>query len=146
MPAGDLVTADYHFELRSVLMGAGSLYELLPDGLTGFGVPSLKTADVSMLHADGSYAAPDYLDVRTIRIAVEISRSTGALAMQDFDALVAAWAPATTNVPLYFRLPYWGKKYVNGRPRGLTENLSLVGFGIIRAFGTFEALDPAIRT
>jgi hypothetical protein len=66
--------------------------------------------------------------------------------MADFDALVAAWAPSTVDIPLYFRLPSWGKRYVNGRPRGLDEDFAALEFGRITAMPTFVALDPTIHT
>lgn len=145
MPAGDLVVADYQFELRLLLMGYGTSYEIGPGPISGFGQPRYKTADVEMMHADGSYGAADYKGSRTIRIPIDIVRSTAALAVTAFDALVTAWAPSATDIPLYFRLPYWGKKYVNGRPRGLTDDFSQLEFGVIRALATFEALDPAFH-
>ena len=145
MPAGDLVVADYQFELRTTLMGEGSNY-LIVGAPTGFGVPAVKSADVELHHDDGSYGSPDYHGVRVITIPLEMTASTASTAMQYFDALVTAWAPSTTDIPLYFRLPYWGKKYVNGRPRGLSEDLSKVPYGIVRAIAVFVALDPTINT
>lgn len=149
MPAGDLVVADYQAELRATLMGASSNYQIAPPGIAGLGLPPVKSADTELGHADGSVAADDFRGVRVITIPLIIggdSAISASTAMTRFTTLLTAWAPSTSDIPLYIRLPGWGKFHVNGRPRGLDEDLSQLKNGLINVLATFHALDPTITT
>ena len=146
MPAGDLVIADYTFELRTTLMGDGTNYQLGPlgervDGL--FDVPQAKSADVELHHEDGAYGSPDYVGVRVITIPFYLEGTpsdVGGWAK----TLHTVWAPSTTDIPLYFQWPGFGKGYVNGRPRSLRVDARFSHFGQITAQAMFVALDPTI--
>lgn len=147
MPAGDLITADFQFELRALLTGAGTDYEIgpRPARIAGFGRAAPKTSDVELDLQAGSYAGPDYAASRLITIPYEIVIPNNApTAMARFDSLSNAWAESTTDIALYFRLPHWGKRYVMGRPRGLAEDFGDLDVGIVRVLATFFAPDPTI--
>lgn len=146
MAAGDLVVADYQLELRALLMGATTIYEVDIAGLKGLGSPAAKTADTPLDGRDGSIGAPDFLDVRVITIPVVILGATPADAFDGLAALNTAFAPTADGVdlPLYFQVPGWGKVFVNGRPRSLEDDTSQAKNSVIKALGRFDALDPTV--
>lgn len=144
MPAGALVVADFQLELRLLLMGAGTEYEIGPGAITGLGQTPVKSADVELDHADGSYGSPDYSGARTLTIPLLVHGDDPADCMDNFSTLLAAWVPSTSDIPLYIQLPGWGKFYVNGRPRGLDDDMSRLKSSEIAALATFVALNPAI--
>lgn len=147
MAAGDLITADWQLELRAVLMGATSVYQLDDrTGITGLGEPPAKTADTDLAHADGAYGSRDYRSTRIITVGLFIHRATPALAMTSLATLKAAWAPATTDIPLHLRLPGLGHVSLTGRPRELDVSITRLKFGRVDCLGTFVALDPTITT
>lgn len=148
MAAGDLVVADWQLELRTLLHGPASLYIVDRDrgAYKGLGVPPVKAKSVPLDGADGSYGAPEFLSSRVITAAFIIKASTPAAAMNALTAINTAWASSTTDIPLYLRLPGWGKFHVNGRPRGVDEDISRAALGIIPLLCTFEALNPTIVT
>lgn len=148
MPAGDLVVGDYQFEVRATLFGFGTDTNLDGPrmGIRGFGLPDIKSADTPYLHAAGSFAAEDFLASRVLSLPFKIVKADETAAFAALATANTAWAPSTTDIPLYFQLPSWGKKYVNGRPRGLVEDLSLVRQGVISFLATFFCPDPTIYT
>lgn len=145
MPAGDLVVADYQLEIRTTLMGDGTNYALGPYGQTikGLGVPTPKTADVELYHDGGAYGSPDYMGIRIISVPFELGGTPAQVGGWVKD-LNTAWAPSTTDIPLYMQLPGFGKFYVNGRPRGFDADLTNLQFGIVTGEAYFTALDPTI--
>jgi hypothetical protein len=147
MPAGDLVTQDWQMELRATLFGATTTFgfDRQRGGISGLGRPPVKSADVEIDGDDGSYGSPDFDGPRTITVALRIKRATASAAMNDLTTINTAWAPSTTDIPLYLRLPGWGTFHVNGRPRGVDDDgLVAVAFGLIHVMCTFVALDPAL--
>ena len=148
MPAGDLVIRDYQFEVRATLFGFGTDMNLDGPrmGLRGFGLPDIKSTDTPYAHADGSFAGDDFLASRVLSLPFKIVKANESDAFAALATANTAWAPSSTDIPLYFRLPSWGKKYVNGRPRGLVEDLSDVRRGVISILCTFICPDPTIHT
>src|SRR6266576_1380797 len=124
MPPGDLVVADYQWELRAVLMGVTTRFKPAPPGIKGLVASSVKSADVDLEGADGSYASVDRKAPRVITIPMTILEINAGTAMNSLQTLSAAWDASATDIPLYIRLPGWGKFHVNGRPRGLVEDLT----------------------
>jgi hypothetical protein len=145
MAAGDLIVADYQAELAGLLMGAGTGFDFDVAGIVGLGIPAPKTNDLPLDHAPGSIGARDDPDVRTITIPLKWGGAGAAAAMNGLLTLTAAWNPVVADVPLYLRLPGWGKFHVAGRPRGLAEDLSRMPQGEAAALATFVALDPSIH-
>lgn len=150
MPAGDLVVADYQLELRALLMGAGTVYGIgpRPASIEGLGLPPVKTADMDFVHSDGAYGARDTRGVRVVSVPIVIRQTSAANAMTALDTLKTAWDISTVDLPMYFRLPGWGKRYVNGRPRGLDASIptELKQRFSINCLCTFVCLTPTITT
>lgn len=145
MPAGDLLTANYQLELRGVLMGYGTDYQIGEGGIVGLGLPAVKVRQVSLDAGDGSYAATDLLTARIISVPILVLGSDDADAMALFDALNTAWAPGD-DVELHGQLPSWGHWSVVGRPRPVDSDLSELPQGVIEAQYEFHALEPTITT
>lgn len=145
MPAGDLVVADWQVELRATLMGATTIYRLaMGGGFGGLGVPGAKTTDLDLTDRDGAYGGRDRSGVRTITVPLVIRTAVAATALVGLEQMNTTWAPSTIDIPLYGRLPGWGRFSVNGRPRGLDVDLKDMQFGIVRCLATFVALTPTI--
>jgi hypothetical protein len=147
MPAGDLVIDDFQLELDGLLMGRDTSYRLDKsrggmDGLIDVVVKQVKT---EYAHQDGAHIGEAHEASRTAVIWLLI-RNTASGAGTDSIALRAAWEPQSTDVPLYWRLPGWGKRYVNGRPGGARFFPALAIHGLIPVMCTFEITDPAIYT
>lgn len=132
-------------EIRTLVTGDGTNYPFDADagGITGLGVPTPKTADVDLLHADGAYGSPDYMGTRIITIPYLLG-GTAAEVFEWLDDLNDAWAPSTTDIALTINLPYHGTVTINGRPRGLDADTKSAHFGIILCQATFVGLDPTI--
>ena len=146
MPAGDLVTADYQLELRSLLTGAGTSYPLGEEGVGGLGEPEAKSHDTMLGHAPGSYLGRDYAGVRIITVPYLVKGTTPANTGTLFGNLRTAWATSETNLPLHLGLPGFGKLSVQGRPRGLFCDMSQQKHSLIRAMATFVCGDPTLTS
>jgi len=148
MPAGDLVTVDFTAELRATLMGVGTIYEIESGTvmITGLGTPPTKTYDLDLTDLDGAYGGRDRLQPRVITVPIVIATGSPATAMNGLKTMNTTWAPSTTDIPLYMRMPGFDKFHVNGRPRGLDADLKNMQFGVIYCLGTFVALTPTIIT
>lgn len=144
MPAGDLVVADFTYEIRTTLFGEGTNYGVDDANIDGLGIPPTKTADVELWGDDGSYGSPDYLGVRIILIPLIFEGTPSQVGGWLKTWQTTTWAPAASDVPLYMQLPGFGKFYVNGRPRGLDADITNLPYGRVTAEATFVALDPTI--
>lgn len=145
MAAGDLVVADWTFELRTTLFGDGTNYGLeLTDipGLTGN--PEVKDQDVPLEQADGSYGSPDFYVSRIIVFPIVLEGTPTQVGGWLKTWQTTLWVKSSTDIPLYGQLPGYGKFYVNGRPRPLDPDLSKITFGIITAHATFVCPDPTV--
>lgn len=143
MAAGDLVVDEYHLELRGLLHGPGTRFHW--DGpWSGFGL-TMKTSDVDLEQADGAYSGRDFLASRVLTFPVGWGGHGPEDVMLDFSELLEAWRPSREDdLELWAMLPGWGRFYVVGRPRGLTEDLTMLKSGEGRALLTFQANDPTI--
>lgn len=144
--AGELVVADYTFEVRATLLGFGTSYEISGRAsIGGLGTPPTKTADLDLADADGSYAGRDRRASRVITIPLEIVGTPAAAGAALKTLTETIWAPSAIDIPLYMQLPGFGKFYVKGRPRGPVDpDLSSIHFGIINVLVTFVAPNPTI--
>lgn len=129
--------------LQSVTFGLGTNYHIAEPGPTGVGVPAPKTNDVDLRHGNGGYAGADLKASRIITIPYLVIGTSASNTMDNFETLAAAWEPVSADVELELYLP--GKHFtVDGRPRGLLEDLSLLHQWVVPCLGTFVALDPTL--
>ena len=146
MPAGDLLNGNNQVEIRDTLTGFGTSWLLAFEGVGGLGVPQPKTGDTDLGHAAGAYFGRDYAGVRILTVPYVI-RAPKATVGSLFRTLCGLWAPSETNLPLHLQLPGGiGHISVNGRPRGLAEDMSNLNVGLVRALATFVCGDPTILT
>lgn len=150
MAAGDAISGDYQGEIRLLLFGQGTVYAIgpRPASIEGLGLPGVKTADLEFAHQDGSYGGQDKRGIRVITIPIVIRQTTAAAAMNSLATLKTAWDVSTSDIPLYLRVPGWGKFHVNGRPRGLEASIpnELKQRFAINCLATFVANTPTIVT
>lgn len=147
MPVGAALTADYQFELNLTgVYGAGTngVWFDRSTAVDGLGVPDAKTQDVVWNQKDGSYANPDYVQLRVITIPVVLRGAVPATVLSNAKALMTAWGPVIADVSLAFQLPGWNKFSVNGRPRGAKLDLAEMDRGAVRALLRFDCPDPTI--
>lgn len=147
MPAGDLLTMHSQFELRATLLGRGT--NIKPSrrtGIGGLGSTPVKSHDLPLTAATGSYGGEDEGDVRVVTIPFYMD---GATAEAAYESLVndttGTWRRSDVDLPLHMWLPTIGRCYVNGRPRGVEADLSQITFGLIEVLCTFETtVDPTL--
>jgi hypothetical protein len=144
MPPGDTITLDYQLELRGVLMGVTTVSLIGKPGIKGLGLPPVKSADVDLEGADGAYATKDYRGPRVVTIPLDVVETSPAAAMNTLATLATVFAPSLVDIPLYIRLPGWGKFHVNGRPRGLDEDLVDLKSSTMHILATFLCPNPTI--
>lgn len=146
MPAGDLITADFQFEIRTTLYGRTTSVLIDDPGVGGIGNPDAKTQDVDLPGRDGVYANPDYQQMRAVTIPVLLTSAplSASTVMTTLKALMASWVVSTSDIPLVIQLPGFGKFKVLGRPRSLKPNLTQMSGGLITADLRFDCPDPTI--
>lgn len=146
MAAGDLVVADFQFELRGVLFGPGTPFKMRRNSWEGMGLPAVKSQDVDLNHHHGSVGGRDFYAPRRLTWALMVRESSQSAAITKANDAMVAFAVSSTDLPLYGQLPGWGRFRVTGRPRGCVMNLSRIALGRVELFATFDALDPTIHT
>jgi hypothetical protein len=146
VPAGDLIAEDWQVEIRALLTGEGTDFELGEEGIGGLD-DLVEGKDTGLGHADGVYLGRDYNEPRTLTFPYEITKPgdpsmAGSLY---WGTLRPAWAKSeATNLELHFQLPGIGHLMAVGRPRGLMPDLRLQKHGLIRALATFYCGDPTL--
>lgn len=149
MPNGDLIDTPFQWQIRDYLIGApGPWRNDRSRTIGGLGNPEPKTNDLPYSGRDGSHGGQDFEGVRTITIPL-FTDGTGAndLARQEdanasLGALEAAWALSAVDIRLYCWLP--GRPfYMEGRPRGIDADLSLLTFGRIAVMATFVSTEDS---
>jgi hypothetical protein len=146
MSNGNLLTADFQFQLHNTLYGRGNggvYLEAHKNAIEGLGVPDAKSQDVAYTRADGSYANPDYLTMRLITISALVKGPDATTMMGSYKSLTQAWVPQTADTDLAFQLPGF-KFYVNGRPRGLKADITNMRYGVVSVLLRFDCPDPTM--
>ncbi len=147
MANGDLLTADWQFQLHNTLYGRGNngvYLEANHNAVEGLGVPDVKTQDVPYTRQAGSYANPDYLGMRLLTITAMVKGADTTTMMTSFKALTLAWVPVAADTDLAFKMPAWNTFYVNGRPRGLKADMTQARQNVIHVMLRFDCPDPTI--
>lgn len=147
MAAGDLITADWQWELDGLLFGPGTditIRRNVRGSLAGLGALRPDNQDVDLAHADGVFAGTDHKPLRLITWALQIVKDTEAAAInRAFE--VAAVFDATSDKELHGQLPGKGRIYLTGRPNGAEMDLRQTVLGIVELFAEFRATDPTIN-
>ena len=130
-------------------MGDGTSYEIdrrrgAIGGLLG-SVP--KYAETSYAHAAGSFVGESFEAERTATFALTVHGATATAAGDNLETMLTVWSPSSTAaLPLYFQMPGFGKRYVNGRPLGLSVDYTTPDYALIPIIASFRITDPTIYT
>lgn len=133
--------------LEGFVMGAGTAYEVKPEGIAGIiGSPSMRTSDVDRGHDDGVVAGFDYYDARLVTIPVTVLGDDAADCLDKVAALRIAWSRVDDLSLLTLVIGLWGQEYtLEGRPREVTEDsVANLKSGKVELTCEFLAPDPHI--
>ena len=145
MAVGDLLSGDYQFELRSVLMGDGTNYEIGAEGWGGFGTPEIRARQSVLPLEHGAVADREYADARELRLPMIIKGTTVANLLSNWQSVMEAWQPSQSG-DVQAALQIGGSKFLlSGRPRGISD-ADTTHYGRLRIFAeaTFVATDPRL--
>jgi hypothetical protein len=150
MPAGDLVTVDFQWELRTALMGAGTNVRAhrRKGGIVGLLDAPGGAAESEYAHADGAFIGEVRRPPRTATFNLVIDDVSPAVAGALLAQQEAVWAATgVAEEPLHFQLPGYGKRYVNGWPLGtLDVDTTDLVFGVVTFAALFRITNPTIFT
>lgn len=143
---GDLITGDQQMQLGTLLLGAGTPYEIDggPTGLVGWDdLPGMDTADVPRPNAPGEYPGTVYPTARIITVQLSI-HGDGAGHAANLAALRAATtATLAAETPLAFRLGgqtlYCSARCLN---RSIPTGVNYAAGRTEKAVLQFKATDP----
>lgn len=142
--AGELITVDLQVEWGGLLLGPGTPYRITDPGIGGLGVPEPKTTDTDLDLDAGVWLGRDYPSARLITLPLMIAEADLAAAYLAFDTLAEAWAPTFSTGEMHMQLPGVGAVWFEGRPRGLTDDLTNLHAGIVLALASFYCGDPTM--
>lgn len=146
MSAGDLITKDWQFEIRTTLFGCRQGgFSMSPELPQGLGNPEPVSSDTTLYGQPGSVGAPEYDGLRAITFEVVTVADTAAAALNAIAAVNTAWASSPVDIALVMRLPgaSFGKFKVMGRPRGTRPTGRTIS-GKLTTMLRFDALSPTI--
>lgn len=141
-------SAQWQATVRGLELGAGTNYEVEPDGIGGLGVPTPAVQDYARGDRDGTVSGRDLYERRVLTLPIHVLGTTAEDVMGNLRTLKTAWKreKSTDEVELELRLPGFPGATETlsyfGRPRGMAVNLEHLKAGYVPALLTFEALDP----
>jgi len=147
MPAGDLIVADYQFELREHLAGDGCDWDNTEQGWSDPTGGEVVGSDAQRTLADGVSAGFD----RSGPIVFTASLWTpncydDAEAWDLVSELREAWAPSGyADLELHMQLPGLGHCWLLGRPRGVQVDTARIREGVAFAMVTFLGVDGRLH-
>jgi hypothetical protein len=142
---GDLITGDYQMQLGTLLLGAGTAYEIDADeGLTGWDdLPGLDLADVPRPAAAGSWPGSMYPQSRIITVKLSVHDDTPGHAANLAALRATANATMSGETPLAVQLGgqmlYAGVRCLQ---RSLPTGDNYAGRRTSKGMLQFEATDP----
>lgn len=148
MPAGDLVTGNWQVELRGVLMGDSTSYDIdrRRGAIGGLFDQAVTFAETPYAHADGAFIGESFAGPRTVSVALEVVGATEAAAGTNLATMRTTWAAGAVEEQLWFQVPGIGKGYVVGWPAGLVVDYTTPDFGLIPCMASFRLADPTVYT
>lgn len=147
MPVPPLELTDWQYELGGVLMGAGTLVQVIET--TGLGRAPVRDNDVDQPSMDGAFAGPDYYASRQVQFDAAVRTPGDPAAAHDVVAALQAAAddPAVRLVggetmPLRLKRPGRPVKRLDGRLRKVDPEYAQVIHGYVPLDLEFVATDP----
>jgi hypothetical protein len=129
------------YELVFNGVSAGPTEPYVLTALTGVGQTTRRAGRVPNARGGNYAGGVDVSEAREIVAEISISDTDPATAEAYADELVAAWAPAATDLELTVTAAS-GPRLYRGRPASVDIDETLLYAGVIRARCIFEALDP----
>lgn len=142
MPAGDLITGDYQWELAATLFGDTTTISVVK--FTGM-APVVRAVATDRTLRDGAAVGTDTNATRSFEWELEIEDpGDPSGAMTAYVALMGAFdATASGLDELHMQLPGLGHVKIEGRPRGMTDDgLVDLWLGYVRCVARFDATEP----
>ena len=96
--------ADFQVEYDGLLMGPGTPFGVPPQW-EFLNLSAVKTLDTARIWGDGSYSGPDFSDVLTPTMPLEITATDEASFADAVNDLRLAFGPKDTPASLWFKLP-----------------------------------------
>ncbi len=115
MAAGDLVTVATQMELRTTLLGAGSVFPIA--AIEGLDIPDVRSANIERPTGDGTAPGVDRYAERVVRLKMGIDATVDGLLAAKVNVLRAAFVRSTVPIPLHFMLRGETKRYLMVLPR-----------------------------
>lgn len=115
MAAGDLVVAAVSLELRTTLLGAGSVYPVA--AIEGLDIPDVRSSNIARAPGDGTIPGLDWYNERVVRLRMGIDATVDGLLAAKVNVLRAAFVRSTVPIPLHFMLRGETKRYLMVLPR-----------------------------
>lgn len=143
--AGDLITADYQMQLGTLLLGAGTAYEVDGEaGLVGWDdLPGLDTADVPRPSAPGEYAGTIYPQARIITVQLSVHGDGPGYAVNLATLRAATTATLAAETPLAVRLAgQMLSANVRCLQRAIPTGRNYAAGASLKATLQFKATDP----
>lgn len=128
-------------ELRGLIMGTGTVYDVQVNGTNWRSVPDLRSNPLPRAGRHGTQAGQDLLGGRRFPITVQIVAATMAEALDAEGALAAAWAPSDVDLPIVITDDN-GAWRMTGRPQMADPDLEFADVGLITSECRFLATDP----
>ncbi len=136
----------YQLQIGSLTMGPSTNY--IVHNVQGFGVPNVRVGDTDRPLDHGLFYGRDFISGRTITIDLTVIGTSDSDAMNNLDALLAAWTPvssdATTTKPLIVNLAGLADRQLNGRPRRASADVSRMVGNRIPVSLEYVAADPRV--
>lgn len=142
--------SDYQLTIGGLTLGAGTDYEVPPEGINGFGLPEVRTSDTPRPQDHGLFWGTDYFGKLVLTFDVTILGAGPGDATAKKDALAAVWQPPAPGLgtdavaPLTITLPGQVPRALDGRPRRAAYNLENLKAGVIVATLQYDAADPRL--
>lgn len=144
------LTTDFTMQVgedpSGLVIGAGTNY--LVTEVDGFGVPAVRNGDQPRPSDRGSYFGRDFVGQRMVTLKLTVVGDSPSEALDNLDALFAAWQLVTPDgsayMPLKFKVPGRDVRRFHGRPRDGAVDETLVQGSQIPVTLLFATADPSV--
>lgn len=142
-----MTVEDYQWQIKGLLLGPGTPYKI--GSVKGLG-RQVKSSDADRGNGDGSTTGPDYLQPRTVELAITVRAATPAACMTAVQALQSRWTARGTEriqgtTPLAWKHPGLpAQRLEGGRPRDFEPNLDTLSLGWVKLLARYYAPDPRV--
>ena len=139
--------SDYTMQIGDgLVIGAGTEY--IVTEVDGFGIPAVRNGDTPRPSDRGSFFGRDFIGHRMVTVKVTVVGDSDSDALDNLEALFAAWQLATPDgdayMPLRFQVPGRDTRRFHGRPRDAAVDETAIQGAQIPVTLLFATADPSI--